>query len=91
MSIEQGINAQAWADDFWQDCQAVFGDPIGQRVLRRLCELAHPLSSPLQGSTEETHVVIGRNEIVAALWRRSQAAIQPSDAPPNPPYGQNKN
>lgn len=86
-SLEKVISAQPWAEEFWQDCQAVLGDPQGQRVLTRLCELAHPLSSPLRETPEETHVVIGRNEIVAALWRRSQAAIQPSDAPPNPSNG----
>lgn len=70
------------AAEFWHDCQAAFGDPQGQRLLQRLCSFIHPLGSPLRGTPEETHVAIGRQEVVAALWRRSQAAIQPTDASP---------
>ena len=70
------------AKEFWSDCQAAFGDPVGQRLLRRICELIDPIGSPFRGTVEETHVCIGRQEIVAALWRRSQPAIVPNDAPP---------
>lgn len=70
------------AKEFWADCSAAFGDPGGQRLLRRLCELINPVGSPFRGTPEETHVCIGRQEIVAALWRRSQPMIVPSDAAP---------
>lgn len=81
-SIEDLIGDGPEADQFWLDCQAAFGDPQGQRLLAKLCTICHPLGSPLRATPEETHVAIGRQEVVAALWRRSQAAIQPSDAPP---------
>lgn len=81
-SIEQMIQEMPDPAGFWDDCAAVFGDPQGQRVLRGICALAHPLCSPLRGTPEETHVAIGRQELAAALWRRSQPAIQPSDAQP---------
>ena len=84
-SIEEMIDAMPDAGEFWKDCQATFGDPGGRRVLMKLCQLAHPLLSPLRSTPEETHVCIGRNEIVAALWRRSQASIQPIDAAPESP------
>lgn len=81
-SIEDLIGDGEAAREFWDDCIAAFSDPSGQRLLRRLCEMAGPMLSPLRGTPEETHVQIGRNEIVAALWRRSQPAILPSDAAP---------
>jgi hypothetical protein len=83
-NIEDMIGDGPDAREFWDDCMAAFGDPKGQRLLRRLCSFIHPLGSPLRGTPEETHVCIGRQEIVAALWRRSQPTIQPSDAPPHP-------
>lgn len=82
-SIEEVIGDGPEAREFWDDCQAAFGDPQGQRLLARLCAFVHPLGSPLRVTPEETHVAIGRQEIVAALWRRSQPAIQPSYAPPH--------
>lgn len=81
-SIEDMIGDGDQAQEFWDDCIAAFGDPRGRRLLRRLCEMAGPMNSPLRSTPEETHVCIGRNEIVAALWRRSQPAILPSDAAP---------
>lgn len=81
-SLESMIGDGEAAREFWDDCIAAFGDPQGQRLLARLCSFIDPLSSPMGGTSEETHVGIGRREVVAALWRRSQPAILPSDAPP---------
>ena len=81
-SLEEMIGDGPEAREFWDDCMAAFGDPQGQRLLARLCAIVHPLSSPLRGTSEQTHVCIGRQEVVAALWRRSQPTIQPNDAAP---------
>ncbi len=69
------------ARDFWEDCTAVFSSGAGSRVLERLCQLEHPLLSPLGDTPEATHVAIGRKEVIALLWRRSQPALLPSDTP----------
>ena len=74
------VAEREWAQKFWRLCSQVFGDPAGQELLRMICRITDPLGSPLRGSAEETHVAIGRMEWIAALWRRSQPSIQPSDA-----------
>lgn len=81
-SIEDMVGDGPEAREFWDDCMTAFGDPAGQRLLARLCAMAGPMGTPLRRTPEETHVCIGRQEIVAALWRRSQPAIHPEDAAP---------
>lgn len=89
-SIEQQIgdinadNAQERkrARRFWELSTAVFGDPAGQELLRMICRITDPLGSPMRGTQEETFCAIGRQEWIAALWRRSQPSIEAQDAPP---------
>jgi hypothetical protein len=66
---------------FWDDCTAVFSGGAGARVLKRLCELAHPLNHAPVGDPVLCAHLRGRSEIVAALWRRSQSTIEPRDIP----------
>ena len=81
-SIEQLIAESADPQQFWDDCQHAFGDPPGQRLLRRLLEMVPIFSSPLGATNEETHVNIGRCEVAIALFRRSQPRITASDMAP---------
>jgi hypothetical protein len=69
------------ARSFWDDCTAIFSSGAGARVLERLCQLEHPLLSPLRAEPEATHVALGRKEVIALLWRRSQPALLPTDIP----------
>lgn len=86
MTVEQLIDQDAdKARQFWDDCQAVFSSGAGRAVLLRLCELCHPMESPLRATPELTAAQIGRQEIVRALWRRSQGSLEPQDYPPHQP------
>lgn len=70
--------------DFWDDCTRIFSSGAGARVLARLCKLAHPLAhQPISDPVLSAHSR-GRSEVVALLWRRSQATIEPQDLPTSP-------
>lgn len=81
-SLEAMIQASPDAGkEFWDDCIAIFSAGAGERVLRRLVELAHPLDhSPFSDPVLSAHLR-GRSEVVTALWRRSQGTIEPRDIP----------
>lgn len=83
MTVEESIKqlGDERAKQFWSDCAAVFGSGIGARVLRTLCEISHPLESPLRGTEGATAAEIGRKEVVAALWRRSADRLTPEKQP----------
>ena len=63
---------------FSQACAACYPNQDFQIVLEMLCRLAHPLSSPMRSTTEETACVAGRQEVVALLIRHGAAEPVPS-------------
>ena len=72
-------------DGFHAACTSIFQMPSGRRVLATLVQLVHPLESPLSSSPESTAANVGRAEIVAALWRRSDGIITPRNIPTTQP------
>ena len=47
--LEEIIESDADAGKaFWDDCTDVFSSGAGARVLKRLCEMAHPLNHTLE-------------------------------------------
>lgn len=84
-SLEDALQKDADAGQaFWDDCTRVFSSGAGARVLARLCQLANPLNqSPISDPVLSAHSR-GRSEVVALLWRRSQATIEPRDLPNTP-------
>jgi hypothetical protein len=61
------------AEAFALDCRDAFDSPAGQRLLTRLCAVAHPMQH-YPGMTEHEH---GRHEVVATLWRFGAASLTP--------------
>lgn len=63
---------------FEADCAAAFADKSGARLLFTLATILCPiLSSPVGATVEDTYRLIGRAEVVMALWRRSQPQNMP--------------
>src|SRR5678815_935915 len=58
---------------FGQDVQEVTSTAPGRRMLAVLVSLAHPFRSPARATVEDTHIAIGRKEVVALIWERSAA------------------
>lgn len=84
-SLEEKVKKTVDDDEFWKDCTEMFSAPAGHRVLQTLVAICHPLLSPARATPEETHIQIGRQEVVALLFRRSQPTITPQDIPHGPP------
>lgn len=58
-------------DRFWDDCYETFTSPAGARVLEIINTLAGLRESPLRSNSEETHVMIGRQEMAHLLSNRT--------------------
>lgn len=82
-SIEERLRGlpQAEQDEFWKDCTAVAGTVTGRRMLAVLCKICHPLESPITDTTDGTMANVGRQEVVSALWRRSEYQVTPQNLP----------
>jgi len=63
---------------FSQACSNCYPGQDFQIILQMLCRLAHPLSSPMRPTTEETACVAGRQEVVALLIRFGAAEPVPA-------------
>ncbi|CAB4163577.1 hypothetical protein UFOVP813_33 [uncultured Caudovirales phage] len=63
----------AQAEAFALDCRDAFESPAGQRLLARLCAVAHPMQHT-PGMTDHEH---GRHEVVATLWRYGASSLTP--------------
>jgi hypothetical protein len=71
---------------FWSMCHNAFGSGPGRAILTQLIEWENPLTSPYSPTPEETHIRIGRREVLSLLWRRSATEFTPETITGQPQF-----